>query len=158
MAHGNIDNINRRVGEQVAIVCDLGRDGVDLIEPGERGLTDVTHRREPRPHRVVNEGRPPLDCRSNLATHQTRSHYRDIDLLRAHFGLLSTMASASSTLAPRWRTAISAAVIPAGFGCWMMLRPYTIPRAPWSKTATVRSSSVRSSTRPPPRTKTGTSP
>ena len=101
MAHGNVDDINRGVGKQVAIVRDLGRDGVDLIKPSERGLVDVADRREPRSHRMVNEGRPPLDCSGNLATHQSRAHYRDIDLLRAHFGLISTMASASSTLAPR---------------------------------------------------------
>src|SRR5205823_11375060 len=47
-------------------------------------------------------------------------------------------AAASAALAPLCTIARRAFVIPAGFACWIIFLPYTIPAAPWAITCSVR--------------------
>ncbi len=67
-------------------------------------------------HRVVDEMKPASAHNGELAAHQPAD---DADAHIAH----AINFSASSTEAFSWSIAISARVMPAGLGCWTMLRP-----------------------------------
>src|SRR5215218_418804 len=156
MTYGDIEHVDRVVAEKLDVVRGLTRHARYLVEPVQGGWIDVADRGELRTYRMINERRPALERRGDFPSHEAAAHDRDVHDL-GHCAP-PTNRRASSTLAFSWSTAISARVIPDGFSCCTTFRPYTMPRAPWASTAAVRSSRVRSSTRPPPRTRTGTSP
>jgi hypothetical protein len=115
--HGEVEHVQLRVLQQAPPVIGEHAHAGNALEPRARGLARVAHRVEPRRRGVVLERRPAPDRGGQLAAHQAAADDPDAD--EAH----ASEASACSGVAPSWTTAISARVIPAGFACWMTLRP-----------------------------------
>ena len=120
--HRDVDDVDRVVCKEFGVVGGRRDHRVDLAEPLERGGVDVADGGEPWANRVIDEGRPALDGRRDLATHEAAADDGDVDAFDAHARVAharssSMIASASSTPAPPWSTASSAAVMPAGFSC-----------------------------------------
>src|SRR5262245_29665901 len=116
-----VEDLDGVVVEQVAVVGRLVRDRVDAVDPAQGPGARVGDGGEHRADGVVLEGVPAADGGGELAAHEAAPDDADTDELRGHV-----------PTSP-WTTARSLATMPAGSGCWMTLRPYTMPRAPWSR-------------------------
>ena len=112
-----VEDVEVRVLEQVAVVVSRQADAVDALEPRAHLVAGVADRLQPRRDRVVLQRRPAPDRRRQLAAHQAAAD--DADTGDAH----CSVARASAGDAPSCTTDMSAAVIAAGFSCWITLRP-----------------------------------
>ena len=123
--HGDIDDIDLGIGEQFLVVRGLLGAGGDAVKPRKRGRIQIRDRDENGAHSDVHEGAPAREGAGHFTAHEAAADDADADVF--HF---VTSLRAVFTLAPSCTIAIRARVMPLGFGCWMTLRPYTMPAAP----------------------------
>ena len=117
---GAVDGLDALVREQLAVVGDPPRGGIEALVPREHLGARVAHADDLRPDAEVGEVDPARGRARELAAHQAAADDADADDPLAHE---ERSSSASEADAPSWTIAIRAAVIAAGRSCWITLRP-----------------------------------
>ena len=84
--HGEVQDLDAIVGEQVGVVARAQADAVHAVEPGQRRRVGVAYGHELGAHRVLLERRPAADGRRQLATHEAAPDDADADPRFGHPG------------------------------------------------------------------------
>ena len=115
-----VDDLDALIREQLAIVGDAARGGLEPLVPREHVWARVADGDDLRPDAEVGEMDPARGCARELPAHQAAADDADADDAFAHE---PSSASASEADTRSWTIAISAAVSAAGRSCWITLRP-----------------------------------
>ena len=117
---GAVDDLDALVREQVAVVGDAPRRGLEALVPREHVRARVADADDLGSDAELGEVDPARGRARELPAHQAAADDADADDPFAH-GASSASASEAGTRS--WTIAISAPVIAAGLSCWITLRP-----------------------------------
>ena len=122
MRNGEVEHVDRIIVDKLAPIFSEGRDRGNRAKPVAGCRIRIGNCHDLGLDRVMREVQPTAAQRRKFAAHETAAHDADANWARRHQDAANS-ASAPVASTPSWSIAMSARVMPAGFGCWMMLRP-----------------------------------